>query len=136
MFFAKNNCAKYFTNEAKNSKERIKCMFYSFTYEEFSKALLNKNLDMKIILEKSQNSKYSQYEFLKENNIKVIWDQNPSLMHNKFCVFDNKVITGSFNMSNNANFNNNESIIIIDNKEIADLYNNYFEKYYTLWGYS
>lgn len=135
-FSPKNNCAKYFITEANKSKERIKCMFYSFTYKEFAESLLNKDLDIKIIFEKSQNSQYSQYDFLKENNIKVIWDQNPSLMHNKFCIFDNKVITGSFNMSNNANFNNNESIIIIENKEIADLYNNYFDKYYTLWGYS
>jgi hypothetical protein len=135
-FSPDNDCANYFIREAKTANYRIKCMFYSFTYKDFSKALLDKNFDVKIIFEKSQNSQYSQYEFLKENNIKVLWDQNPSLMHNKFCIFDNKVITGSFNMSNNANFNNNESIIIIDNKEITELYNNYFEKYYTLWGYS
>lgn len=132
-----SNCMQHYIDETKNSNNNIKCMFFSFTYADLTNALAEKqkdNLDIKIILEKSQNSQYNQYSQLKDKNINVIWDANPSYMHNKFCVFDsNVVITGSMNPSNNGNTNNNESIIIINNKEVAKEYESYFNKYYSKW---
>ncbi|MGF1794051.1 phospholipase D-like domain-containing protein [Photobacterium profundum] len=42
------------------------------------------------------------------------------LMHNKFCVIDlNKVIHGSYNWTSNAQYNN-ESITIVENRDIAE----------------
>lgn len=135
--FSPSNCINKYIEHVKNSKENIKCMFFSFTFDALGQELINakeKGIDVKLILEKSQNSQYSEYDKLKENNVNVIWDNNPSYMHNKFCVFDNSiVITGSMNPSNNGNINNNESIIIINNKEIANQYTNYFNKYYSIW---
>lgn len=44
---------------------------------------------------------------------------NSNYMHNKFCVFDSStVITGSYNWTVNANYNN-ENIVIILNENIA-----------------
>jgi len=132
-----SNCMQHYIDETKNSNKNIKCMFFSFTYNDLTKELIEKqkqNLDLRLILEKSQNSQYSQYPLLKDNNINVIWDNNPSYMHNKFCIFDsNTIITGSMNPSNNGNFNNNESIIIIHNETIAKQYENYFNKYWAMW---
>jgi len=133
-----SNCMQHYINETKNTNKSIKCMFFSFTYDNLKTELIEKQkqgIDIKIILEKSQDSQYSQYSLLKENNIKVIWDKNPSYMHNKFCIFDsNTIITGSMNSSNNGNFNNNESIIIINNSEVSKQYENYFNKYFSMWG--
>lgn len=42
-------------------------------------------------------------------------------MHNKFCVIDNKVITGSYNWTYHANVNN-ENIVVIDEPSIANSY--------------
>lgn len=135
--YSPSNCMNKYIEASKNAKESIKCMFFSFTFDALGQELINtknKGIDTKIILEKSQNSQYSEYDKLKENNVNAIWDNNPSFMHNKFCVFDNSiVITGSMNPSNNGNINNNESIIIINNKEIANQYTNYFNKYYSMW---
>ncbi len=135
--FSPGNCMDHYVKAAQTAKESIKCMFFSFTYGDLEKELKNaknKGLDVKLIMEKSQDSQYSEYNKLKNADIKVIWDQNPSYMHNKFCVFDsNIVITGSMNPSNNGNFNNNESIIIINNSTIAKQYENYFNKYYAMW---
>jgi len=135
--FSPSNCMNKYIEASKNSKESIKCMFFSFTFDKLGQELINaknKGLDTKLILEKSQNSQYSEYTLLKDKGVNVIWDQNPSFMHNKFCVFDNSiVITGSMNPSNNGNINNNESIIIINNKNIANQYTNYFNKYYSKW---
>lgn len=135
--FSPSNCMSYYIEETKKAKKSIKCMFFSFTYNELSKELIQRQkegLDIKIIMEKSQNSQYSEYNNLNRGGVKVIWDQNPSHMHNKFCILDsNTVITGSMNPSNNGNFNNNESIIIINNEEVTKQYENYFDKYYSMW---
>ena len=55
-----------------------------------------------------------------------------SIMHNKFFIFDNNtVITGSANLSRTdmSGFNSN-AIIIINSKEIAQIYTNEFEQMY------
>lgn len=134
--FSPNNCISFYLQEIEKAKESVKCMFFSFTYKELADKIINvgKNVKTKIILEKSQNSQYSQYQNLKDNNVNVIWDKNPAFMHNKFCVIDsNKVITGSMNPSNNGNFNNNESIIVLQDKEVSQKYENYFDKYFATW---
>lgn len=132
-----NNCIQQYITQTKNAKKSIKCMQYSFTYNDLTKELIEKKkqgINIEIILEKSQNSQYSQYQLLKDNNINVIWDKNPSLMHNKFCIFDSEtIITGSMNLSNNGNFNNNESIIILNNSNISNKYISYFNKYFNMW---
>ena len=48
-------------------------------------------------------------------------------MHNKFCVIDDKVITGSYNWTYHAN-KNHENIIIVDEPGVVDSYCEQFEK--------
>lgn len=53
-----------------------------------------------------------------------------NLMHNKYCIIDNKkVIDGSYNWSNNAKYNL-EHIIVIESKTVAKMYKNNFDKIY------
>jgi phosphatidylserine/phosphatidylglycerophosphate/cardiolipin synthase-like enzyme len=50
-------------------------------------------------------------------------------MHNKFIIRDSKcVLTGSFNFTDNAVYNNRENFIIICDKEIAKAYQQEFNK--------
>lgn len=49
-------------------------------------------------------------------------------MHHKFCIIDlKKVITGSFNWTNKANFNN-ENISVIEQREQGEAYAQEFLK--------
>ncbi len=50
---------------------------------------------------------------------------NTGTMHNKYCIIDNKVITGSYNWTFHAN-KNSENIIITDE---VDVVNNYCEQF-------
>lgn len=50
-------------------------------------------------------------------------------MHNKFCIIDNLVITGSYNWTYHANINN-ENIIITDNEGVVKTYR---EEFYRLF---
>lgn len=50
-----------------------------------------------------------------------------SLMHNKFCLFDNSIlITGSYNWTYSAEQKNAENIIVTDDIEVCNAYNNHF----------
>lgn len=51
---------------------------------------------------------------------------NKGTMHNKFCVIDHKVITGSYNWTYHANVNN-ENIMITDESNIVNSYCEQFE---------
>lgn len=49
-----------------------------------------------------------------------------AMMHNKFCIIDQKiVITGSYNWTNNGG-RNSENIVIIRNQEVANIYTQNF----------
>ena len=66
-------------------------------------------------------------------NVPVRQDGNPSFMHNKVIVVDERfVITGSLNFSTNAEESNDENVIIIDNPDIAKLYMQDFEHIWAL----
>ena len=48
-------------------------------------------------------------------------------MHNKFCIIDNLVITGSYNWTYNAS-RNNENILVIDEKSVVESYREEFDR--------
>jgi len=48
-------------------------------------------------------------------------------MHNKFCIIDDLVITGSYNWTYNAN-KNNENILVTDEKSVVDCYRKEFDR--------
>jgi phosphatidylserine/phosphatidylglycerophosphate/cardiolipin synthase-like enzyme len=65
--------------------------------------------------------------------VPVKQDGNPSFLHHKVIVVDERiVITGSMNFSTNAEESNDENVIIIDNPEIARLYIQEFERVWSL----
>ena len=105
----------------------IHFLVFSFTSDNIGETLisLHKN-GIKIygIIESiGSNSKYSEYNKLKIEGISVIKDKNKHRMHHKVIIIDGHIlITGSFNFSKNANYKNDENIIIINNKEIAGKY--------------
>lgn len=54
-------------------------------------------------------------------------NSTPGTMHNKFCIIDDLVITGSYNWSYHAN-NNNENILVTDEKSVVDSYREEFDR--------
>lgn len=112
----------------------IHIMVYSFTLDSLGEALISahsRGVEVKVIMEEDQVSRYSEYEKLKRAGIPVRLDGNPALMHNKVAIIDGLIlITGSYNWSKSAETRNNENLIIIMDKEIARLYEEEFTK---LW---
>ncbi len=54
-------------------------------------------------------------------------------MHNKIVVCDDAVLTGSYNLSHSAE-ENAENLLIIDNRDLADRYNEYIDRLVQRYG--
>ena len=60
-------------------------------------------------------------------------DGNPGQMHEKVFIVDGEVVVfGSYNFSRNANENNDENVLIIHNRTIAEEFCAEFERIYSL----
>lgn len=119
-----------------DSKEFINIAMYTFTDREIAQAIIrakDRGVDIKIYLDRSQvNAKYSKSRYFVNNAIEGIKiSSNNYIMHNKFAVIDNKiVITGSYNWTASAGERNDENLLIIDDKNIIEKYQNQFNN---LW---
>lgn len=70
------------------------------------------------------NSKLITQSFIeKGGELNIVPSHYTKFLHEKFAVFDkNKIITGSYNFTYNAEYNNFESIIITDNAKLIEQY--------------
>jgi phosphatidylserine/phosphatidylglycerophosphate/cardiolipin synthase-like enzyme len=115
------------TAQASRARQEILFTIFSFTYQSLGQALIERwgeGVRVAGVIDKSgANSPFSQYPVLREQNIPVLIDSVPfgtGVLHEKLMVIDYRtVIAGSANWSNNANFNNDENILLIFNPELA-----------------
>lgn len=121
----------YWIDKANSS---IYIMIYSFTLDSISESLIDahdRGVEIKIVFEKNQVSKYSEYSILLNVGIDVRNDTNPKLMHNKVMIIDELIVlTGSYNWSTSAETKNNENLIVIKSETIAELYKDKFLEIY------
>ena len=122
------------------AQESIYFATFSFTSDTIEEVLLAKadeEVEIKGIYETTQESAsraYCSYTPLQNAGIPALLDGSTYSMHHKFLVIDEEtVITGSFNLSNNANRNNDENILIIQNSIIAEAYYNEFNSMWEEW---
>lgn len=113
----------------------IRFLAFSFTDYPLAQAMIDRakvGVDVKGVFETfGSNSPNSELKTFWCANVPARQDGNGSFLHHKVIIIDNSiVVTGSFNFSSNADDNNEENALIIDNPEIANLYLQEFEK---LW---
>ncbi|MCF6808389.1 phospholipase D family protein [Thiotrichales bacterium 19S9-12] len=124
-------CTKLIVNEINQAKNSINIQAYSFTSKPIVEAIVkayDRGVNVTPILDKiDATDKYSVSHALTDANIPVWIDYHPKIAHNKVMIIDNQtVITGSFNWTKSADYQNAENILIIKNKELASKYNQNF----------
>ncbi len=131
-FCPEDNCKEHVISVLESANSSILFMTYSFTDNDIGNLLIKKykeGIKVKGIFERSQESKYSEYDKLKNNRMDVKFDNNKYYMHNKIFIIDEKiVITGSYNPTKSADENNNENLVIIYDDKIAKQYVDEFNK--------
>ena len=129
-----DNCKSHVIETLEQADESIYFMIYSFTDDDISDVLIEKfkkGLTVNGVMEKSQRSKYSEFSKISNAGIDVRWDKNRAAMHHKVFIIDEKiVITGSFNPTENGNTRNNENVVIIYDKNIAE---QLLQEFYSLY---
>lgn len=136
-----------FINEAKQS---IYAAVYMITDKVIANALIKayqRGVDVQLIIDKSTvESPYGKGKMLasshmplfvfgpdatkteKDSQQKMFAGRILAIMHNKFAIFDNKILwTGSFNWTRSANQQNAENVLISDEKQLIQTYARYFE---------
>ena len=132
-FSATEDCKSLLIGLIEKARKSIHVMIYSFTLDEFSEALIqakNRGVDVKVVIEaENAFSKGGEYRKLLEAGVDVKLDGNPSLMHHKVMIIDGKIIvTGSYNWSWSAENKNDENLMILEDSEIASLYEKEFQR--------
>jgi len=133
-FCPEDNCAEKVIAILNSSAQSIYFMTFSFTDKQIAQTIINKHqqgIQIHGLFEKTQNSKYSQFNYLNNSNINVKFETNPTKLHHKVFIVDQKiVITGSYNPTKNGNQHNDENILILHNPQIAQQYLQEFNSLY------
>jgi phosphatidylserine/phosphatidylglycerophosphate/cardiolipin synthase-like enzyme len=114
----------------------INIAMYIFTDKEIALPLINaqkRGVKVRVYLDKSQiESSYSVSRLLVQRGIKVKISTNNYIMHHKFAIIDNcLLLTGSYNWTFSANKRNDENLMVIDDPEIIEIFQNQFINLWT-----
>lgn len=133
-FCPEDACSSQIIRQIDRAQSYVYVAMYSFTLDSIADALIrakNRGVKVKVVMEKSQVGKGSEYEHLRNAGIDIRLDKNPAFMHNKFMVIDGKIVaTGSFNWSLHADTKNDENLLIVYSEELVEKYR---EEFFELW---
>src|SRR5690606_7341189 len=121
-----------------NSKEEILICVAWFTSKEILGKLIDKaesGCKIKILIsDHFENKRLNFKEFQNKNGlINILSTNTGKFLHDKFAVFDKrKVIFGSYNWTNSAEFFNHENIIISDDETLVKQFLGRFKKLETI----
>ncbi len=111
------NCRSIFSSYLLNATD-IKCALYDVDIPEVITILNNKKAEL-VLDDQSSN----------RSEMHAVIDSKYSQMHNKFCILDNEiVITGSMNPTLRDTELNDNNLLIIRSKNIAQTYTDEFEE--------
>ncbi len=133
-FCPRDNCTQVFLDVLDGAKSQIDCALYDLSDENVISALSLAAQDkfVRVIIDDG-NSDRSQLSALSPK-IELMTDaarksKYNNEMHNKFCVIDNEtVLLGSANPTDNGLNKNNNNILILHSKELAQNYVAEFEQ--------
>ena len=134
-FSLSDNPQKEIIKNINQAEAFINIAMYIFTDREIALPLIKaqeRGVKVRLYLDKEQvEYQYSQSRFLVQKGIKTRISTNNYIMHNKFAIIDNcMLLTGSYNWTFSANHRNDENLMVIDDPEIIEIFQNQFEK---LW---
>jgi len=126
---------KELINLINNSKKSIYFAIYGIRNQtDILKALIdakNRGINIKVVVDSDSrgNNYYTDTNQLYKY-FDVRTDSKSHIMHNKFFIFDEKIVwTGSSNISDTGTGGyNSNNVVIIENKEVADAYINEFNQ--------
>lgn len=113
------------------ARQSIDAAFNSLSIDNITNALIrahDRGLQVRIVMESNYLDNSDPARLL-ESGIPIVDDQRDGVMHNEFIIIDhNKVWTGSTNFTDTEVYKNNNNLILISSKEIAQDFTTEFEE--------
>lgn len=111
----------------------IHFMAFSFTSDTIGKAMREREkagVQIAGVFETTgSETLFSEYGKFHKLKLDVLQDGNPYLMHHKVIIIDSTtVIFGSFNFTSNANSDNDENLLIVDDPALAQAFEAEFQR--------
>ena len=127
FFSPKGGCTETVVDALTKAKSTVLVQAYSFTSAPIAKALTDahrRGVNIPVILDKSnQTDKYSVATFTQNYGIPTFIDDRHASSHNKLMIIDGRtVLTGLFNFTKQAEENNAENLLVIDDAALAAKY--------------
>jgi len=134
-FCPEDACAQKLIAQINTAEKSIDVAIYSFTNNDVADALIeakSRGVEVRVVFDYLQASaEYSLDELIEQEGIIIKIRKGSGVMHNKFIVIDGeKVMTGSYNYSINADERNDENLILILDEVLAGEYTAEFNE---LW---
>jgi len=136
VFFSdKHNCPRKITSLISQCSSTLDICVYTITDDYISEAIRDahaRGLALRIITDDEKvGATGSDIPSFMRAGIPVRMDSNGAYMHHKFAIFDERtVLTGSYNWTRGAAGANQENIIVISEREVAEAFGEEFER---LW---
>ena len=112
------------------SQTSIDLAVFEFDIEAVAQALIDaekRGVEVRVVYDNEHTDTDPQIKELIASGIQAVPDERSAYMHNKFFVFDHFCVwTGSFNISMNAAYRNNENAIFICSTDLAKNYQTEF----------
>lgn len=131
-FCPKDDCYFEFINYLNLAESEINCALFELDEINLSKKFIeksNQKIDISILIDGNYADEEG-FRLLQNTNIKLFTDDKRSkLMHNKFCIIDERyVLTGSTNPTENGFYYNNNNLVIFESENLAKNYKNEFNQ--------
>jgi phosphatidylserine/phosphatidylglycerophosphate/cardiolipin synthase-like enzyme len=132
-FAAHDGVAARIVDKVNTAQRQVHFLAFSFTHDGIGQAMLAKKragLEVQGVFETTgSNTQFSEYGRLKEAGADVYQDGNPYVMHHKVILLDDRVtIFGSFNFSDNADKDNDENLLIVDDPAFTSQFEQEYQR--------
>lgn len=125
-FCPHDDCEEKLYDFIDSANESVHCALFELALESLKDLLKEKSkeVDVKLVVDGDYYDKVENLSFARK-------DTTSQLTHNKFCIVDaKKVFTGSFNPTERGTKTNNNNMLLIDSKILAE---NYEDEFNELW---
>ncbi len=131
-FSPQQDCEGLLLREIRGAEATVRFLTFTFTSDPVGSALLDaadRGVSIQGVFERRQQSRYSEYERLREWGLDVTYDENPYTMHHKAFIIDGMtVVTGSYNPTWSARYRNDENLLVIHDPSLARAFQEEFDR--------
>jgi len=132
-FAPEDGVAKRIVGKINGAQSSIYFLAFSFTQDNIGNAIMAKvknGLRVGGVFETTgSNTPFSEYGKMAKAGLEVYTDGNPWVMHHKVIIIDERiVIFGSFNFSDNADKENDENLLIVDDENLARAFKTEYDR--------